>query len=134
MLGSKFHAQETAAENRSEKREKPGNFARYKLQNCPLLSFVVTFSVSYKTERRPVRGASLCCHSGQTAAAQDSRSMVLMPRIAWRIRASFSINANRTYSSPYSPKPMPGETHTLAFSSSCLENSSDPRWRYGSGI
>ena len=34
---------------------------------------------------------------------------VLMPRTAWRVRCSFSIRAKRTYSSPYSPKPIPGK-------------------------
>ena len=56
-------------------------------------------------------------------------NMVLMPRMAWRMRDSFSIRAKRTYSSPYSPKPMPGETQTLACSSRMRENSSEPNWR-----
>src|SRR5690606_32308663 len=55
------------------------------------------------------------------------RNICLMPRTACRIRASFSMRANRTWSSPYSPKPMPGETATLASSSTRLENSSEPR-------
>src|SRR5690606_24595767 len=57
------------------------------------------------------------------------RNMSLMPRTAWRVRCSFSIRAKRTYSSPYSPKPMPGDTATLASASRRLENSSDPRAR-----
>src|SRR5690606_7668987 len=57
------------------------------------------------------------------------RTMSLMPRTAWRVRCSFSIRAKRTYSSPYSPKPMPGETATLASDSTRLENSSEPMAR-----
>lgn len=56
-------------------------------------------------------------------------NMLLMPRTAWRMRDSFSIRAKRTYSSPYSPKPIPGETQTLACSSRMRENSSEPNWR-----
>ena len=37
-----------------------------------------------------------------------------MPRMAWRVRASFSISAKRTKPSPNSPKPMPGDTETFA--------------------
>src|SRR5688572_26603765 len=58
----------------------------------------------------------------------------LMPRIAWRVRCSFSISAKRTWSSPYSPKPAPGDTATLASSSRRLENSIEPIARNGSGI
>src|SRR5690606_28479244 len=54
------------------------------------------------------------------------RKVSRMPRTAWRIRCSFSIRAKRTWVSPYSPKPMPGETATLASSSSFLANSSEP--------
>ncbi len=57
-----------------------------------------------------------------------------MPRTACRVRFSFSIIAKRTYSSPYSPKPMPGDTETFAFASSFFVNSSEPAARYGSGI
>ena len=56
-------------------------------------------------------------------------NMALMPRTAWRIRASFSISAKRTWSSPWSPKPMPGDTLSLALASSCLANSSEPSAR-----
>src|SRR5690606_23812295 len=45
------------------------------------------------------------------------RNISLMPRTAWRMRCSFSISAKRTWSSPYSPKPMPGETATFASTS-----------------
>jgi hypothetical protein len=48
---------------------------------------------------------------GGTYAACDrpsSRNICLMPRIAWRVRASFSISAKRTCPSPNSPNPMPG--------------------------
>ena len=57
-----------------------------------------------------------------------------MPRTACRVRASFSIIAKRTYSSPNSPKPMPGDTDTFACASSCFVNSSEPCARYASGI
>jgi len=59
-------------------------------------------------------------------ASPSSRNICLMPRIAWRVRDSFSIIAKRTCSSPYSPKPMPGDTDTLAPASSFFANSSDP--------
>src|SRR5581483_4567697 len=49
------------------------------------------------------------------------RNISLMPRTAWRMRASFSMSANRTWSSPYSPKPTPGDTATLASASSFRE-------------
>ena len=57
-----------------------------------------------------------------------------MPRTAWRMRLSFSISAKRTWSSPWSPKPMPGLTQTFARSISCLANSSEPSAAYFSGI
>src|SRR5207244_12394916 len=57
-----------------------------------------------------------------------------MPRTAWRVRCSFSISAKRTYWSPYSPKPMPGETATFASRSSSFETSSEPIALYASGI
>src|SRR5690606_20157728 len=57
------------------------------------------------------------------------RNISLMPRTAWRVRCSFSISAKRTYSSPYSPKPTPGDTATLASANSRLENSSEPMER-----
>mmetsp|Transcript_2838 Transcript_2838/g.7331 ORF Transcript_2838/g.7331 Transcript_2838/m.7331 type:complete len:289 (+) Transcript_2838:212-1078(+) len=56
-------------------------------------------------------------------------NIALMPRTAWRMRLSFSISAKRTWPSPWSPKPMPGDTQTLAFSSSCRANSSEPSSR-----
>src|SRR5690606_37402842 len=62
------------------------------------------------------------------------RNMSLMPRTAWRVRCSFSMRAKRTYSSPYSPKPTPGDTATLASASRRLENSSEPSARQGSGM
>ncbi len=37
-----------------------------------------------------------------------------MLRAAWRMRWRFSTSAMRTWPSPYSPNPMPGETATLA--------------------
>ena len=49
-----------------------------------------------------------------------------MLRTAWRIRCRFSTSARRTWPSPYSPKPMPGETATLASSSRSLLKASEP--------
>jgi len=57
-----------------------------------------------------------------------------MLRAAWRMRCSFSTSAMRTWPSPYSPKPMPGATATLASLNSSLENSSEPRSANASGI
>ena len=54
------------------------------------------------------------------------RNISFTPRVAWRMRDSFSISASRTWSSPYSPKPMPGDAASLASSSSFFENSSEP--------
>ena len=51
----------------------------------------------------------------------------LMLRAACRMRCSFSTSAIRTKPSPCSPKPMPGETATSAFSTSSVENSTLPR-------
>ncbi len=56
-----------------------------------------------------------------TAFSRPSlRNMSRMPRTAWRVRCSFSISPKRTWSSPYSPKPIPGDTATLASASSFL--------------
>ncbi|CFP66634.1 Uncharacterised protein [Bordetella pertussis] len=49
-----------------------------------------------------------------------------MPRTACRVRCSFSIRAKRTYSSPYSPKPIPGDTATFASDRTRLANSKEP--------
>ena len=49
-----------------------------------------------------------------------------MLRAAWRMRCSFSTSAIRTYPSPCSPKPTPGETATSAFSTRSVENSTLP--------
>src|SRR5688500_13393757 len=56
----------------------------------------------------------------------SSFKVFLMPRTACLVRCSFSTSAKRTYSSPPSPNPMPGETATLASRSSSLENSREP--------
>jgi hypothetical protein len=50
------------------------------------------------------------------------------------MRCSFSTSAMRTKPSPYSPKPIPGETAMSAFSTRSLENSTLPRLLNGSGI
>ncbi len=62
-------------------------------------------------------------------ANPSSRNICLMPRMAWRVRGSFSIMAKRTCPSPNSPKPTPGDTDTLALASSFLVNSSEPSLR-----
>ena len=58
-----------------------------------------------------------------------STRTTLMPRTACLVRCSFSTSPNRTYSSPPSPNPIPGETATFASRSNNFENSSDPMWR-----
>ena len=50
------------------------------------------------------------------------------------MRCSFSTSAMRTKPSPRSPKPVPGETATSAFSTSSVENSTLPSVWNGSGI
>src|SRR5262245_60035394 len=55
-------------------------------------------------------------------------------RAACLMRCSFSTSAMRTCASPYSPKPTPGATATLACSSSSFENRSEPSGRKASGI
>ena len=59
----------------------------------------------------------------------SSRNICLMPRTACRVRSLFSISAKRTWPSPYSPKPMPGDTETLARSIRRFANSSEPAGR-----
>src|SRR5262249_50739290 len=54
------------------------------------------------------------------------RNISLIPRTACRVRASFSMSAMRTWSSPYSPKPTPGETATFASVRTFLAKPSDP--------
>jgi hypothetical protein len=56
-------------------------------------------------------------------------NICLMPRRACRVRSSFSMREKRTWLSPWSPKPMPGLTATLASVSSNFENSSEPKCR-----
>jgi len=48
---------------------------------------------------------------------------LLMFRTACLSRSRFSTGAMRTWPSPYSPKPRPGATATLASASSSFENS-----------
>src|ERR1041384_6474699 len=57
-----------------------------------------------------------------------------MLRAACRMRCSFSTSAIRTKPSPPSPKPVPGDTATSAFSTRSLENSMLPSVLNGSGI
>jgi hypothetical protein len=63
------------------------------------------------------------------ASRPSSRNMRLMLRRACRVRCSFSIRPKRTWPSPYSPKPIPGDTATLASRSSFLLNSREPMVR-----
>src|SRR5690606_32798274 len=76
-----------------------------------------------KIGRRAVHALLRLASTSTRSRRKSSRS----ERIAWRVRCSFSMSEKRTYSSPYSPKPMPGETATLASASSFFENSSEPR-------
>src|SRR4029079_11789831 len=85
-------------------------------------------NVRARCERRVASGTTLCSCSG--AWSRKRRTL----RAAWRIRCSFSTSATRTYPSPYSPKPMPGDTAISAFSTSSLENSMLPSELKGSGI
>ena len=64
-----------------------------------------------------------------TRTATGFASICLIPRSACRVRSSFSISAKRTWWSPCSPNPMPGDTATLASVSRSFENSSDPSSR-----
>src|SRR5262249_7917762 len=70
-----------------------------------------------------------------TACSQSGSSCrkALIPRPACEIRCSFSTSANRTWPSPRSPNPTPGETATPAFLSSNFANSSEPIFANGSG-
>jgi len=61
-------------------------------------------------------------------------SSFLIPRTACLMRCSFSTRARRTYPSPHSPKPMPGETATLASLKRNLENSREPIFLKAGGI
>src|SRR4029079_16435973 len=81
-----------------------------------------------KIYRRVARGTTLCNFSGA-----DSRKRRML-RAACRMRCSFSTSAMRTKPSPRSPKPVPGDTATSAFSTSSLENSTLSRLLNGSGI
>src|SRR5439155_13281518 len=56
----------------------------------------------------------------------SSRNICLIPLIACLVRASFSIIAKRTWPSPNSPKPMPGETDTFALANNRFANSREP--------
>src|SRR6185369_2371048 len=85
-------------------------------------------SFDHWSQRRVASGTTLCNWFG---AVSRKRRML---RAAWRIRCSFSTSAMRTKPSPRSPKPVPGETATSAFSTSSFENSTLPMSRNGSGI
>src|SRR6202012_5924253 len=74
-------------------------------------------SATRPIQRRLARGTTLCNFSGPVS--RKRRKL----RAAWRIRCSFSTSAIRTEPSPCSPKPMPGETATSAFSINRVENS-----------
>jgi len=50
-------------------------------------------------------------------APHFSRSTCLIPRVACRIRCSFSTSANRTNPSPSGPNPIPGDTATILIKS-----------------
>ena len=89
-----------------------------------------TVHVPRPTVPRPSRPTRIGCMGAlDHYAAPSSRNICLMPRMACRVRGSFSIRAKRTCPSPNSPNPMPGDTDTLACASSFLVNSSEPSGR-----
>src|SRR6266404_5247335 len=67
-------------------------------------------------------------------ARPGSASTWRILRTAWRMRCLFSTRAMRTWASPCSPKPMPGETATWAWVSISLEKASDPSSANAAGI
>ena len=72
------------------------------------------------------RSAGGAAHGNRGGWQAQSLSSLRMPRVACRIRWTFSTRANRTCPSPCGPNPMPGETATSARSSISFENSRDP--------
>ena len=68
-------------------------------------------------------------HTRHHGSEPSSFRVFRMPRTACLVRCSFSTRPNRTYSSPPSPNPIPGDTATFASRSKSFENSSDPRER-----
>src|SRR5262249_18935316 len=86
---------------------------------------------SFRVRRAAVVQRTPAARATVRGAAPSARRM---PRIACRVRCSFSIKAKRTQRSPYSPKPIPGDTATFASRSRKVENSSDPIGWNRSGI
>src|SRR5436309_4651045 len=91
-------------------------------------------------QRRPQR-QSYCAAAAVARIARRNSGVSLRPcrnalmlRVACRKRWRFSTSAMRTNPSPYSPKPEPGETATLARSSSSFEKPRLPSLRNSSGI
>ncbi len=84
---------------------------------------VVSVTRSGRIEQARVDGgrgrASL---TAQRSRVSDLRRL----RTPWPMRCSFSMRANRTWSSPPGPKPTPGEVATSASVTRNLENSSEP--------
>src|SRR5213593_3291029 len=96
---------------------------------------VRTLATPVPTVPNPIKPTAMRSFTKSPYSSQpESLSAFLMPRIACRVRCSFSTRPKRTYSSPYSPNPRPGDTATFASCRSSLENSSDPMVRYASGI
>ncbi len=84
-------------------------------------------------------GGSCMIHTATTDNAAQNHCLEVyntlrMPLTAWLMRMLFSIRAKRTKSSPYSPKPRPGDTATWASRIKNVENATDPILRYCSGI
>src|SRR5207237_3758485 len=77
--------------------------------------------------RRLASGTTLCNVSMPLSRKRRT------PRAACLIRCSFSTMAMRTYPSPCSPKPTPGETATPDFSTIRVANCMLPTLRKASG-
>src|SRR5437870_6898291 len=87
------------------------------------------------TRRRILHDAAarLCSPRRSSGMSLRPERKVLMLRVAWRRRWRFSTRAMRTKPSPYSPKPIPGDTATLARSSKSFEKARLPMPRYSAG-
>src|SRR3984893_1810001 len=78
--------------------------------------------------------ARLCSPRRSSGMSLRPERKDLMLRVAWRRRWRFSTRAIRTKPSPYSPQPIPGDTATLARSSSNFEKARLPIARKAEGI
>ena len=105
-------------------------FSRANAPSKPTLVLIPCNFHHFISERRKLHLPALALHPRtHTRAATGFASICLIPLSACRVRSSFSIRAKRTWWSPCSPNPMPGDTATLASLSRSFENSSDPSSR-----